>query len=118
MNRPTDELENLLSMADDAMADNDFDTAVGILREANSIAPLRRDIRNRLAVALERAPGPIKSKPAVASERAPSFSEDIYFEEDEPSLEADRGEYEGAAAGVDQISGVARKAFKAASGTT
>lgn len=146
MNRPTDELENLLSMADEAMADGDFESAVGILREATSIAPLRRDVRNKLALALERAPAgshgnhastrshhapepsPVEEpQHAPEPQELPSFSTaSVAFEDfddddgevDEDYLPSVTVPVASGPGGVEQISDVARKAFKVAAGTT
>lgn len=63
MNRPTIDVEELLDMADEALLAGDVQEAVGMLRKASSVAPLRKDIRNKLAVVLER--GGSGNAPAV-----------------------------------------------------
>lgn len=70
MNHPTDELETLLSCAEEAMAEDDYEEAVVILKQAASVAPLRRDVRNLLAMALQGVPDrPKKLQQPVPSQR-------------------------------------------------
>lgn len=56
MNRPTIDVEELLEMADEALAAGDTQGAISILRKAVNVAPLRKDVRNQLAMVLEGTP--------------------------------------------------------------
>lgn len=119
MNRPTDELENLLSCADEAMAEGDFSEAVVILRQAARVAPLRRDVKTRLALALDGAP----AQPRSQKQREPQRRDALMnFVEStpEPSLlgAAPESDFPDDSISTDQITETARKAFRAAADTT
>ncbi len=122
MNHPTDELENLLSCAEEAMADEDYDQAVIILRQASHVAPLRRDVRNMLAMALQGAPAstPRKKKKAVAPVATPAPV--VYFEPSEYPDDHEPDDFYGDEPdnrySAQQISEVTQSAFRAAADTT
>ncbi len=109
MNRPTIDVDDLLELADEAINAGDEAEAVAILRKAATIAPLRRDIRNRLALVLEGTP--VTVKPARRKRATPQT---VTFEDDPPEY----GEFEQSpdalSTGRDSISQIARKAFDAA----
>lgn len=122
MNHPTDELDDLLSCAEEAMADGDYDQAVIILRQANHVAPLRRDVRNMLAMALQGAPA---STPRKKKHAAPPVSKPapvVYFEPseypDEHELDDYYGDDQDSRHSAQQISEVTQNAFRAAADTT
>lgn len=52
MNHPTNEVDDLYELANEAAACHDFEQAVIFLRKALEIAPLRKDVRRALAAAL------------------------------------------------------------------
>lgn len=115
MNRPTDELDTLLSCADEAMAEGDFDEAVVILRQAARVAPLRRDVKTRLALALDGAPPEPRRKASPPPQGRDTLMN--YVETaPEPSLLGD--DFPSDTISTDQISEAARKAFRAAADTT
>lgn len=121
MNHPTDELENLLSCAEEAMADGDYDQAVIILRQASHVAPLRRDVRNMLAMALQGAPAstPRKKKKA-ATPVATAAPVEFYETSEYPDTEPDDfyEEEQESRYSAQQISEVTQNAFRAAADTT
>jgi len=164
MNRPTGEVEELLALADEAMADGSFTEAVGILRQAANVAPLRRDIRQKLAAALAgappAAPPPVRKRRQLtvqtpAPQPAPVTDFDLEDLERAHEIALDTEEYveeyaddageelrfpaaekrsapshsarerfevpvydDGPDDNSDHLAEVARKAFKAAAGTT
>jgi hypothetical protein len=110
MNRPTIDVDDLLELADEALAAGDGQEAVAILRKAKGVAPLRKDIRNRLAMALEGRP--VSASTGTRPKAVPASTADTerpYYEN-----------YESADAfsGREAISQIARRAFEAASEKT
>jgi len=109
MNRPTIDVDELLDLADEALAAGDTQEAVGILRRATSIAPLRKDIRNRLAIVLEGTPveSRIRGKmPALKPQLPVEIENDFPLESQEIF------------SGREAISQIAKRAFEAASEKT
>lgn len=116
MNRPTIEVDDLLDMADEAIAEGDFTQAVTILRKAVAVAPLRKDIRNRMAIALEGAPVNRNTPSGDATKPLPGDAHGLAF-----SLNAADGDiFDSLEEGVgrDAISAIAKKAFEAAADQT
>ncbi len=115
MNRPTIDVDDLLEMANEAIAEGDFVQAVTILRKATTVAPLRKDIRNRLAIALEGTPVPRKGSQrrdsSMEVEHAPSHYETSVAVYPSPEAIDEVGSREA-------ISLIAKKAFDAAAGQT
>ncbi len=116
MNHPTLDVNDLLEIADEAIEAGDFPHAVSILRKAAEVAPLRKDVRNRLAIALEGSPVTRKTSRSLPPSIKVSDPEDFdYMEADEEyprfATEADGG-------GRETISLIAKKAFDAAAGQT
>jgi len=112
MNRPTTEVDELLDLADEALAEGDSPAAINFLRQATKIAPLRRDIRNRLALALEGtpvAPPPARRRVAAPSEDHVDFEDFALSEADSPATSS------RSVSGMDALKGIVDQAFAAAS---
>lgn len=123
MNRPTIDVDDLLEMTDEALAAGDFPQAVEMLRKAASIAPLRKDIRNKMAIALEGAPIS-KAGSRRHTTQSPGKGETVVLAEQplaEQPIDAEPQQqiyYEDEAGGREVIGQIARKAFEAAAGQT
>lgn len=111
MNRPTTEVDELLDLADEALAEGDSPAAINFLRQATKIAPLRRDIRNRLALALEGTPvaPPPRRSLAVPADDHVVFEDFSLPETDVVSPPAKTS------SGMDALKGIVDQAFAAAS---
>lgn len=116
MNRPTSNVDDLVEMADEAIAESDFSQAVNILRKAAAVAPLRKDIRNRLAVALEGTPVPRKASKSREVMRFEDSDLKVHFDD---GLSYDgESKAQGDGSGREAIGLIAKKAFDAAAGQT
>lgn len=90
MNRRTDDVDELLGLAREAVHDEEFAAALSYLREAHSIAPLRQDVRRLLATILEEASvedAPLPSYPDPDEETATEE-----YQEEEALADPETGE--------------------------
>lgn len=121
MNHPTNEVDDLVSMAEEAIADEEFSEAIGILRRAKSIAPLRKDIRGLLATALAGVPSrpTTENRKTVPDSAITQRNNEPHFAfQDEPLPSYLQEEYVEIPSGPEAVADVARKAFRAVADTT
>lgn len=105
MNHPTTEVDELLSLANEALEDGDTVQALQALRSAGRLAPLRKDIKNEIARILEGSLVPSSKSPAKKRRMQPVQEIDL--------PDTDTVSFK------DTLEEVAQKAFKFASeGTT